>query len=254
MEGERYRDEIFTDVTTEHDIHYGTALDENGIDEALLLDLNQPSGDDVSERPAVVWIHGGSFQHGHKAEMSDLARGSARRGFVSISVNYRLREDADFDYTDSDDPVGIQAKLDGQHDVQAAVRWLRANAGELRIDPEQIFLAGFSAGGTVALQAAANPDDPGRSGNAGPSSSVAGVVAISASLDPGILQKVSVPTLLIHGTDDGKVPLAGVEAACSADAECELAVVEGAVHNMINTNRDEIVSESSRFLHDEVTP
>lgn len=253
-EGERYLDEVFTEVTREFDIQYGMALDENGAEEALLLDLYQPSGDSEPLRPAVVWVHGGSFHHGHKAETAEFARRSAHSGFVSVSVNYRLREAADFDYTDPDDPIGEEAKQDAQHDIQAAVRWLRANAADLRIDAEQIFLAGYSAGGTAALRVAANPDDPGSSGTPGPSSGVSGVVAISASIESGMLEAASGPTLLIHGTDDTKVPFAEVEEACLPVAGCELVAIDGGVHHMIDTAKDAIIAESARFLHELVAP
>lgn len=254
IDGDRYLDEMF-EVTTENDIQYGAAMDEAGAEEALVLDLYQPADDDLARRPAVVWLHGGSFQHGHKGEMGDFARSSARRGFVSVSTNYRIRENEEFDYTDPDDPIGEQAKRDAQHDTQAAVRWLRANADDLRIDPDLIFLAGFSAGGTAALRvAAASPDDTGSSGNPGPSSSVTGVVAISASVEEGRLEAAAGRTLLIHGTDDTKVPFTQVEAACAAVARCELVPVEGGVHNMINSAKDEIISEAAQFLFAEVTP
>lgn len=253
-DGVRYLDEMF-EVATETDLQYGLAVDENGDDEILLLDLYQPADDDMALRPAVVWLHGGSFQFGHKGETAEFARSSARRGMVSVSPNYRIRENQTFDYTDPDDPIGEQAKRDAQHDIQAAVRWLRANADDLGVDPDRIFLAGYSAGGTAALRvAAASPDDSGSSGNPGPSSSVSGVVGISASIEEGMMEAATGRTLLIHGTDDTKVPFEQVEAACAAVAGCELVPVEGGVHNMINSASGEIISETAEFLHSEVTP
>lgn len=253
-DGVRYLDEVFG-VATETDLQYGAAMDENGDQEALRLDLYQPENDTLDRRPAILWLHGGSFQFGHKGEMAAFARSSARRGMVSVSLNYRLRENQTFDYTDPDDPVGEQAKRDAQHDAQAAVRWLRANADDLGVDPDLIFLAGYSAGGTTALRvAAASPDDTGSSGNPGPSSSVAAVVAISASIEAGMLEAATGRTLLIHGTADGKVPFDEVEAACAAVSRCELVPIDGGVHNMLNSASEEIISETARFLHGELTP
>lgn len=253
-DGVRYLDDMF-EVATETDLQYGLAMDENGDEEVLLLDLYQPENDDLAQRPAVVWLHGGSFQFGHKGETAEFARSSARRGFVSVSPNYRIRENQTFDYTDRNDPIGEQAKRDAQHDTQAAVRWLRANADNLGVDPDLIYLAGYSAGGTAALRvASASPDDVGSSGNPGPSSSVAGVVGISASIEDGMLEEAMGRTLLIHGTDDTKVPFAQVQAACAAVADCELVAVEGGVHNMINSASGEIISETAQFLHSEVAP
>lgn len=254
LSGDRYVDELF-EVSTENDIQYGAATDETGAEEALLLDLYQPANDTLARRPAVIWLHGGSFQHGHKGEMADFARNSARRGFMSVSVNYRIRENQDFDYTDPDDAVGEEAKRDAQHDVQAAVRWLRENADDRGIDPDLIFLAGFSAGGTAALRvAAASSDDTGSSGNPGPSSNVTGTVAISASIEEGMLEAAMGRTLLIHGTDDGKVPFAQVEEACTGVEMCDLVAIEGGVHNMINSAKDDIIAETARFLRAEVAP
>ena len=254
LDGDRYVDETF-EVNRENDIQYGAAMGETGAEEALLLDLYQPADDTLAQRPAVIWIHGGSFQQGHKGEMAEFASSSARRGFVSVSLSYRLRENQDFDYTDPDDPLGEAAKRDAQHDIQAAVRWLRAAAADLNIDPSRIFLAGYSAGGTAALRvAAASPEDTGSSGNTGPSSSVTAVVAISASVEADVLEAAQGRTLLIHGTDDMKVPLAQVEGACAAVDLCDLVTIEGAVHNMIVSEQDTIIAETAQFLAAEVAP
>jgi dienelactone hydrolase len=184
--------------------------------------------------------------------MAEFAQRFAQRGYVTASASYRLREAEDFDYTDPDDPLAEEVKLDAQHDAQAAVRWLRDHAEDLRIDPDLIFIAGYSAGGTTALRVAAHPDDPGDSGNPGPSSSVAAVVAISASLEAGILEAASGPTLLIHGEADTKVPFAGVEEACSGVALCQLVPVPEGAHDLIGGAKEDIITETANFLHDEV--
>jgi dienelactone hydrolase len=246
-----FMDEVFGS-TAEDDLQYGSALDENGAQEALLLDLFQPQDDTRPLRPAVVWLHGGGYTQGHRGQMGEFAQRFARRGFVSATVSYRLRETAVFDYTDPDDSLANVVKREAQHDVQAAVRWLRANAGDLRIHPDHIYVAGYSAGGTAALRVAAESDDPGSSGNAGPSSSVAAAVGIAASLEPGILDAALGSTLLIHGDNDGKVPIAGVEAACTAAARCELVVVPLGEHSMLIPAKETIIAETAAFLHAEV--
>lgn len=251
-EGEPFLEEVYQ-ATVENDLQYGAAPDENGAEETLLLDLFQPTNDEPL-RPALIWLHGGSFQEGHKGTMTEFARRFAQRGFVSASVNYRLREDAEFDYTDPDDELAEEVKRDAQHDIQAAVRWLRANAGDLRIDPDLIFVAGYSAGGTAALRVAAYPDDSGSSGNPGPSSSVAAAVAVSGSLEPGILEAPSGPTLLIHGENDTKVPFEDVEAACSSVARCRLVAVPSVDHNsLISIAKEDVIAETAGFLHAELT-
>lgn len=252
VDEQRYIEEAF-DFTVETDIQYGLAVDENGAEEALLLDLYAPTNDGEGPRPAIVWLHGGSFQFGAKADMAAFAERFARRGYISVSANYRLREGAVFDYTDPDDPLAEAVKRDAQHDAQAAVRWLRANASSYRIDPDLIFVAGYSAGATTALRVAAHPDDPGTSGNPDPPSDVAAAVAISGSLDPGVLEAAGSPTLLIHGEADTKVSFADVQAACAAVEGCELVPVPEVDHDLIEVATDVVVTETSRFLLTQVT-
>lgn len=243
----RFLEEIYP-FDQENDIAYGSAVNENGAEEVLLLDMYLPRDEREDLRPAVVWLHGGSFQMGHKGEMTEFARRSAQRGYVAASANYRLRENQTFSYTDPDDPIGTAAKVDAQHDVQAAVRWLRENAEQYRIDPNQIYLVGYSAGGTAALRASANPDDPGSSGNPDQPSDVSGVVAISGYPDEGVLE-AGTPTLLIHGEADTRVPVERMEERCSPLSTCELVVIPGAPHNMISSDREQIIEETAAYLH-----
>jgi dienelactone hydrolase len=247
-----YLDEVYH-FDVQNDIAYGAAPNENGLAETLLLDLFQPTDDTQPLRPAVIWLHGGSFQEGNKGEMTLFTRRFAQRGFVTATVNYRLRESSVFDYTDPTDSLGEVVKRDAQHDVQAAVRWLRSQASQLRIDPAQIYVVGYSSGGTTALRVAAWPDDFGTSGNPGGSSTVAGVVSISGHLDTGVLEAISGSALLIHGTMDTKTPVASVQAACSAQSRCQLFTVAGATHSMITPERETIITETALFLNRQVT-
>jgi acetyl esterase/lipase len=124
---QRYRDEVFASVAITADTAYGQAPDENANPVTLRLDLYQPSGDTEPSRPAFVWIHGGGFTGGDKADPlnTTIATRFARRGYVTASINYRLRPGH---YFEQGDPELTLAILDAQHDAQAAVRWLRANA------------------------------------------------------------------------------------------------------------------------------
>ncbi len=104
-------------------------------DKALLLDLYVPE-EPVGALPTVVWVHGGAWSMGNK-EYPPIERLSAR-GFAVASISYRFSQEAIF-------PAQI-------HDCKAAVRWLRAHAGQYRLDPERIGAWGASAGGhLVAL-------------------------------------------------------------------------------------------------------
>jgi acetyl esterase/lipase len=93
------------------------------------LDLYRP--DSVGRCPLIVWVHGGAFRSGDKAEGAPLAL--VDHGYALASVNYRLSQEALF-------PAQI-------HDVKAAVRWLRAHADQYRLDPDLIGAWGPSAGG-----------------------------------------------------------------------------------------------------------
>ena len=250
VEGEAlsFVDEVFA-FSVDNDLEYGSALDENGVQEILRLNLFQPTDDARALRPAIIWLHGGSYKQGHRAQMNEFAQRFARRGFVSASVSYRLRENAVFDYTDPDDSLGNVVKREAQHDVQAAVRWLLANAADLRIHASHIYVAGYSAGGTAALRVAAGSDDPGASGNPGLSSRTAGTVGIAASLEPGMLEAGTGSTLLIHGENDAKVPIAGVTEACALVTRCELVAVPLGEHDMLTPAKEAIIAAAAAFLH-----
>jgi len=127
----------YPDIPVAADIPYGTA---DG--EPLLLDACLPEGDvaGVPPRAAIVVIHGGSWQHGDKANINwrSVCQWFASEGFVAVSVNYRLVPAATF-----------PAQLD---DVQAAVRWLRdpAQVERYNLDPDRIGAFGGSAGGNLS--------------------------------------------------------------------------------------------------------
>lgn len=127
----------YPDIPIAADIPYGTA---DG--EPLLLDACLPSGpvEGIAPRAAIVVIHGGSWQHGDKANLNwrSVCQWFASEGFVAVSVNYRLVPAATF-----------PAQLD---DVQAAVRWLRdpAQVERYNLDPDHIGAFGGSAGGNLS--------------------------------------------------------------------------------------------------------
>ncbi len=113
--------------------------------------------------PVVVWVHGGAWQAGSKDGCP--AVGLTRRGYAVASINYRLSQHAVF-------PAQIE-------DCKAAIRWLRANAGNYHFDPDHIGVWGASAGGhLVALLGTAGgaKELEGKGGNADQSSRVQCVV------------------------------------------------------------------------------
>lgn len=99
------------------------------------LDLYLPPGA-TGPVPLVILIHGGAFAMGDSGMEAGKAQALVDRGYAVASLNYRLSGEALF-------PAGAQ-------DVKAAVRYLRANAGALGIDPEAFAAWGSSAGGWLA--------------------------------------------------------------------------------------------------------
>jgi predicted esterase len=204
----RYRDAIFSTVAVTSGIQYGTAPDANGDPVALRLDLYQPPASDTQAgRPALVWVHGGGFSSGDKTNVVpvDVANTFAKMGYVVVSINYRLLGSGCV--ANPGAPQCTIAAIEAQHDAQAAVRWLRANAGTYRIDPTRIGIGGESAGAITAALVGLNTGDVGSSGNPGPPSTVGGFVSVSGGLPNGIFASPGDSMgIFFHGTADNVVP------------------------------------------------
>ncbi|MGW0395306.1 alpha/beta hydrolase fold domain-containing protein [Streptomyces sp. NPDC003042] len=137
-----------------------------------LLDVRTPAGD--GPFPAVVWIHGGGWLDGDRrypppTVPAALLHGSVlAAGLALVSIDYRHSLEAPF-----------PAQL---HDVKAAIRYVRAFAAELGIDPERIGVWGESAGGHLAALAGlvgpASPDAEALEGAHGVGSGETGVLAV----------------------------------------------------------------------------
>lgn len=141
------------------DIEFG-----KGGTKPLLLDLFKPK-EIKKPVPGLIFVHGGAWREGDRKNYGIYCRDFAKKGYVVASIEYRLSGEAPF-------PAAIQ-------DVNCAIRWMRANAAKLGVDPNKIGLVGGSAGGHLALLAAYAPNDPeleGTGGNNGVSSRVQAVV------------------------------------------------------------------------------
>ena len=120
---------------------------------AWRLDLAMPEERGTRPRPAIVFIHGGGWRFGDKRKEPFLgpALDFASKGYVCVTVNYRLLDEAPM-------PACVE-------DVKCAVRWLRAHAGQYNVDPEAIGAYGNSAGAHLAAMLALCPASAGLEGD-----------------------------------------------------------------------------------------
>ena len=159
----RYLDEIFDNVIKTEDVVYGNAPDlpfiflfewnTNDID--LDMDIYEPEGDTLTNRPAIIFIHTGAFFSGHNEldDVVDLSIASAKRGYVSFNINYRLGLNILSAYS------GERAVYRGTQDASAAIRYIREHHDLYNIDPDKIFIWGSSAGSFIGLHLAYSQDD-----------------------------------------------------------------------------------------------
>jgi len=190
-------------------------------DENLTLDYYQSAKH--GRRPCVVVVHGGSWCGGNSQQLPELNSELARQGFQVASVNYRLAPK-------HRNPAPIE-------DITDALKYLKKNSRELKIDTNNFILLGRSAGAQLAMVTAYTQNIPGVRGVVnfyGPTDMVWGyeVPANPFIMDSrkvledflgGPLHKVphiykasspveivndkSIPTLIIHGANDGLVSI-----------------------------------------------
>lgn len=134
------------------------------------LDLYLPAG--PGSHPVVLIVHAGGWDSGSRVMERPFARQLAVRGIAAAPVSYRLGKAGRF-------PAAL-------HDLKAAVRWLRAHAGEHGLDPARIGVVGMSAGGQLAALLGATNNLPafeGVEGEVKTSSAVQAVVDIDGLAD-----------------------------------------------------------------------
>lgn len=234
-------------VTIETGVVFGT-----GGGRALRCDVYRPP-DGTSNHCGVLIIHGGAWMQGDRSQLRGYGILLGRKGYTCVACEYRLSGEAKW-------PAQV-------HDVKAALRWMRASARMLDIDPHKIAVEGNSAGGHLALMLGATqnvPEFEGDGGNAGVGTEVAAVIAfyapallgasglplsgpVAALMGPDathedVLRASPVtyaradfpPTQLFHGTKDELVPVSEslrmFDALRNAGARVELHAYEGAPH------------------------
>lgn len=135
----------------EVDIPYGPVPGCEGSDVTCggsqLLDIYRSP--EAGPNPVLVWVHGGGFVAGDKEGVEESLQPVLDAEWDIVSINYRL--------TGGDGSNGFPA---GLHDVNRAVRWVKANAAEQDWDPDSVAAMGRSAGGNLVGMVAATADDP----------------------------------------------------------------------------------------------
>ncbi len=235
------------------------------------LDLYYPAQQNASW-PAVVYLHGGGWTGGDKGAVPPEVDALRNSGFLVASVNYRLAPAHPF-------PAMIE-------DVACAVRFLRANAPILNLDPTRIGAMGGSAGGHLA--GLLGTADLAAGFHVGPlgdqSSRVQAVVdmwgpsdltqpfagnlssdaSIFAGFDPALASPITYvtpddpPFLLVHGENDPLVPASQSErlydALRQAGVQAELLLVRNAGHGLVpaggspDPDRQEVVRRVVEFF------
>jgi acetyl esterase/lipase len=228
-------------------------------DTKLSLYVFEPKDGPKENRPAIVFFFGGGWAHGSPVQFEQQCRYLASRGMVAITADYRVAS-------------RHQVKVDVcVADAKSALRFVRANARRLGIDPQRIAAGGGSAGGQLAAAAAANlgadaPTDdlkvspiPTALVLFNPALALAPIAGLDTNgietrmdathtgADPRSLSPVHQvkkdlpPTIIFHGRMDTTVPFPTVEAYAKAMEEagnrCELVVYNGQTHGFFNYGR-----------------
>jgi acetyl esterase/lipase len=243
------------DLRVDSNISFG-----KGGDIDLLLDVYHPPAGVTPKKMAIIHLFGGGFFAGNKnaGYIVNDVRALGRLGYTNVSANYRLQTQGSW-------PAQI-------HDTKAAIRWVRANAAKIGIEPNRIAIAGYSAGGMLSLLAAGTngmAEFEGNVGNSGVSSDVQAGIGVyplasaqtAAALFPNMsdderakairaaspttyIGKTFAPTIFIHGTGDTTVPMSSsidfFNKLHESGVPTALTLIQGAAHAFDNSALDAV--------------
>ncbi len=221
--GKRYVDFIFNSTNRKTETFAKGVKTWNGGTKNLLMDIYTPAGDNLKNRPCVVFIFGGGFFMKMVDGMSEFSKAFAKKGYVGVAIEYRTGYEGSskIRLCLGDQTKTVNSYFDAGYratqDAKSAVRYLKANAQRLGINPNQIFVGGHSAGAATALNVAylddseipntfvtreGGLDDIG-SKTMGINSDVAGIFVLSGAVKQlSQLDNNRVPTYLFHGNCD----------------------------------------------------
>ena len=173
-------------------IKEGIILGEGG-GRSLEADIFLPPLEEKN-RPAVLFIHGGGWIEGDRSQLRGYGILLARLGFVCMCNSYRLSNESIW-------PAQIQ-------DVNCAIRYLRANATDLGLDPDRIGVSGNSAGGHLSLMAAATNYDQIFEGEGGSNEVSSEIKAVCAIYPPTTIRQLE----MLNPLENAFLMLMGKEA------------------------------------------
>ena len=175
---DRYKKEIFSEIKVTKDIRFSTnvpiPVKGGGIVEATLLriwgptvsanpkehelenidlfmDIYEPEGDTLEQRPAYILYFGGAFVSGEKSQhpyLTNICETLAKSGCVCAIADYRIGMNI------FSDNAALRAVYRAVQDTRSAIRFLRADAdgdNTFRVHPDHIYLLGYSAGAFSAI-------------------------------------------------------------------------------------------------------
>ena len=240
-------------------------------DTELKVWIFEPAAKATQPLPAIVFFFGGGWISGSPTHFEPQSRHLASRGMIAIVADYRVKSRQD------------AKPADCVSDAKACVRWVRANAARLGIDPNRIAVGGGSAGGHLAASVATLPgldtakDD--KSVSCLPNALVLFNPGTAMAPFPGLdlkgfgadldkekfgcepteispihhVKKGVPPTIIFHGKADTTVPYSTVEKFTevmkAAGNRCDLIGYEGEKHSFFNKSKyAETLAAADDFL------
>ena len=237
---DRYRNfDYFSGSTVTQGVQFGVNESvppfgsSQGTPQVLRMDVYEPIGDTLSERPVVLVAFGGSFIGGERSQVEFLCREFCKLGYVAVAPDYRVGL-----FFPINEVQTTLAVLRGAHDMKGCVRYLRQTVAEdgnpYRINPDMIIVGGVSAGAISAIHAAYLDDIEteipeylvndtaglggleGLSGPDGYSSEVQAVFSYSGAIgDTSWIEDFDSPIISFHEEGDPTVPYLTQEVAVS---------------------------------------
>ena len=219
----------------------------------------------TDRRPAAVFFFGGGWNGGTPAQFEPHARYLASRGMVGIVADYRVKS--------RHGTSPFECVKDGK----SCVRWIRAHAADLGVDPNRIAAGGGSAGGHVAAATGTVPgldDEPDSKVSAVPNA----LLLFNPVYDNGPtgygysrvadryqeisplhnIRKGTPPTIVFLGTKDNLIPVSTAESykqkMIDVGSRCDLHLYEGQTHGFFNKGRNgdkaynDTVAKMDQFL------